>query len=214
MGVSQVNLNRAYEAAKAREADGYFAKVKAGDQRAASLFARLVAYDLNPYGRTSDYGWLTKQPGEAQVDGYAEDAIVFGVDQSDLQNVVDLIVGAGAPGASITAQVKERRPSNRWATPSELTEEEMAYLGGGQSVPEAPQYPSYEALGGDATGIAVTRQLEADYKRAGRPGLDADSGAWLNRVLYDYLTGKVPTIQASIDKHRPEWCAALGIPVL
>jgi hypothetical protein len=78
--------------------------------------------------------------------------------------------------------------------------------------PSKPTYPSYEELGGDSGGIAITRQLEADYKRAGRPGLDGDCGAWQQRVSYDFLTGVCKTVQESIAKHRAEWLAALGLP--
>src|SRR5688572_5416393 len=101
MGVSTEQLQRAVSAAKSREAQGYFWRVRGGDQRAASLFARLVAFDLNPSGDGGDYGWLTKRPNEQNVDGYAEDAIVLGSNPSDLMNVVDMVNGAGAPGASI-----------------------------------------------------------------------------------------------------------------
>jgi len=83
-----------------------------------------------------------------------------------------------------------------------------------QPPPSQPTYPSYEELGGDSGGIAITRQLEADYKRAGRPGLDGDCGAWQQRVSYDFLTGVCKTVQESITKHRAEWCSALGIPVV
>ncbi len=81
-------------------------------------------------------------------------------------------------------------------------------------LPSQPSgYPSYEECGGDAAGAAISRQLEADYKRAGRAGLDGDSGLWHQRVCYDLLTRKVPTVQEAIAKHRKAWCDALGIPV-
>lgn len=136
MSVTDEQLKAAVDAARARESQGYFAKAKAGDQRAASLFVRLVAFDLNPSGSSSGFGWLTKQPGESQVDGYAEDAIVYGASPSDLQNVIDLVNGAGAPNASIGGAVKERRPANLWAAPHALSAEEMAYL-----APVAPPTP-------------------------------------------------------------------------
>lgn len=79
--------------------------------------------------------------------------------------------------------------------------------------PQSPQYPSYEECGGDAGGVAISRQLEADYRRAGRAGLDGDSGLWHQRVCYDLLTRKVPTVQEAIVKHRQAWCDALGIPL-
>ena len=136
----------------------------------------------------------------------------------DLENVVDVINGAGAPGASIGGMVKERRPHNIWVAPRALTNEETTYLlSGGQPIPippATPTYPSYEALGGDEGGKKISRAMEADYKRAGRPGLDKDCGAWMQRTAYDFLVGICPTVEDSIVKHRPEWCAELGIPVI
>ena len=79
--------------------------------------------------------------------------------------------------------------------------------------PSAPVYPSYEALGGDAGGIKITRMLEADYKRAGARGLDGDCGAWQQRVSYDFLTGICKTVEEAIAKHRRSWCQTLGIDV-
>jgi hypothetical protein len=79
--------------------------------------------------------------------------------------------------------------------------------------PQPPSFPSYDEVGGDAAGVAISRQLEADYRRAGKPGLDGDSGLWHQRVCYDFLTRKVPTVQDAIAKHRKAWCDALGIPV-
>lgn len=213
--MTQADLDRAITAARLRQTQGYFGKAKAGDQRAASLFVRLVALDLNSFGDPTGYGWLSKQPGEANVDGWAEDATVFGASPTDLMNVVDLINGAGAPGASIGGAIKARRLSNTWAAPKPLTAEEMAYISGPVvvPVPPAPTYPSYESLGGDEGGKKITRQLEADYRRAGKPGLDGDCGAWQQRVSYDFLTGKVAPVEAAIAKHRADWCAALGIAV-
>jgi hypothetical protein len=77
--------------------------------------------------------------------------------------------------------------------------------------PARPVYPSYESLGGDEGGKKITRMLEADYKRAGMRGLDADCGAWQQRVSYDFLTGICSTVEESIAKHRAEWCQTLGI---
>lgn len=208
------DLQRAIAAAHAREAQGYFERARKGDQKAASLFVRLVADDLNPLGVGTGYGWLSKSPGERQVDGFAEDAICYGANPSDLQNVVDLVNGAGAPGATIGGSIKERRPNNKWVKPQQLTDEEMSYLlSGGQPVPippPRPVYPSYEALGGDEGGKTVTRLMEADYQRAGKPGLDGNSGAWQWRTAYDFLVGICKTVEESIAKHQPEWRSSLN----
>lgn len=76
--------------------------------------------------------------------------------------------------------------------------------------PPAPAYPGYEELGGDAGGIAVTKLMEADYKRAEKPGLDGASGAWQWRTAYDFLTRKFKTLEESIKAHQPEWRQSLN----
>lgn len=144
MGVTNDQLQRAITAARTREAQGYFTRVKAGDQRAASLFVRLVAHDLNPDRYFGDYGWLTKSPGETQVEGFAEDAICFGADPADLQNAVDMVAGTGAPGASISGNVMPRRTNNLWYPPEPLTAEELAYLTEGSAPPQTGQPPGRE----------------------------------------------------------------------
>lgn len=217
MSVPQEQLDRVVAAAKAREAQGYFQKAKEGDKRACSLFARLVGFDLNPTGKTSDYGWLTKVPPESNEDGYADDALCFGADPNDLRNVVDLINGAGEPNASIPGRitpdsVKERRAHNKWERPRALTPEEMDYLNSGDApIPQPPSIPSYEALGGDEGAKKISRVLEHDYKAAHRPGLDGECGSWLRRTDYDFLSGIVPTVEGSITKHRDEWLDGLGL---
>lgn len=220
MNPTQTDVDRAVAMTTQLKAEGYFDRVEDGDQRAASYLARLAAYRLNPTGRPDDFGCLSKIPSETNVDGFAEDAVCFGNNPADRENVIDLVNGAGAPGASVGGGVKPRRENNRWVKPVALTDEQTAYLLEGrlpkpvQSGGSAPAYPSYEALGGDEGGKKITRQLEADYRRAGKPGLDGDCGAWQQRVSYDFLTGICKTVEESITKHRKEWCDALGIPVV
>jgi len=218
MSVSSDQLKRAENCAKQLEAQGYFHRAKTGDQRAASYFARLTAYTLNPGGHALDYGTLTKPAGGSNVDGYAEDAIVFGNDPTNLMNVVDLVNGAGAPGATIGAgDVKPRRAQDLWEQPKPLTRAEVEYLLEGSApafgVPtggSAPAVPSYESMGGDEGGKKVTRLMEADYKTAEKPGLDGNSGAWQWRTAYDFLAGICKTVELSTAKHQPEWRASLN----
>lgn len=119
--------------------------------------------------------------------------------------IVDLVGGAEGPS-----------PSLIWGDVTQVTID-SGTRGGWKAgsltsdAPSGPVYPSYEDLGGDKGGADITLQLEADYKRAGRPGLDGTCGAWQQRVAYDFLTGKVKTVRESIERHRPEWLAALGI---
>ncbi len=124
--------------------EGWFAKVEAGDQRAASLFARLVAFKINPSGDPKQAGWLRKGGGE-NVDGYAEDAIVWDSDPNNLENVIDLVGGAGAPGARLTASnFVERRKSDVWEAPRPLLQIQLEYLKPGGQPPVEPDLPTPE----------------------------------------------------------------------
>lgn len=205
MNPTSADVNRAVSQAKLRESQGYFERVRAGDRRAASLFVRMIADDLNPLAVPSGYGWLTKQPGETQVDGYAEDAIVYGNDPADLLNVVDLVIGAGAPDASIGGAVKERRPANRWEAPRPLTDAEVAYLrAGGLPQPVPPPTPTYPPYPGDLIFDAVGVALFSDYAKAGY-GPDPQMGRWFGRTIYDWLAQIVGSLPESIAKHQLEW---------
>lgn len=119
------------------EREGYFEKARSGDHRGASLFARLVAYRLNPSASGSGFGWLRKGGGQS-VDGYAEDAIVSNNSPSDLFNVFDVVAGTGAPGASVAWNGPlPRRSVDTWDAPQALTTEQLAYLkpGSGSGTP-------------------------------------------------------------------------------
>lgn len=208
---TQHHLDHAITTAKQLETEGYFERARAGDRRAASLFARLAAFRLNPHGATNGWGWLSKSPSETNVDGYAEDAIVFSADDAARENVADLVAGAGAPGASIPdapIDAHERREHNRWVKPESLSIEEMAYLlSGGQPQPgPTPEYPPYQ---GDETFDVVGEKLFADYATAGYPP-DSQMGRWFGRTDYDFLTGKVTPMEASVEKHRLEWRETLN----
>lgn len=214
------DVRRAVAAARDLEAQGYFVKVKQGDERAASYFARMVAAKSNPSGNPNDWGALTKPAGGFNVEGFADGAIVFGNNPSDLSNVLKIVVSVGNtdPNAiHIGDAVQPRRTVDVWASPVPLPDALGVYLlNGGQPKPVPPPkpvYPSYEALGGDEGGKKITRILEADYKRAGMRGLDGDCGAWQQRVSYDFLTGICKTVDEAIKKHRDEWCQTLGISV-
>lgn len=220
MNPTASDVKRATDAARQLVAQGYFTKVKTGDERAASYFSRLVAATVNPTGNPHDWGALAKTGGGFNVEGFADGAIVFGNNPSDLNNVLKIVtqVGSDNPNAiQIGDAVQPRRQVDVWASPVPAPAGLGAYLlDGGQPhpiPPAAPVYPSYEALGGDDGGKKITRILEADYKRAGLRGLDGECGAWIQRVAYDFLTGKFKTVEESRDAHREEWCQTLGINV-
>lgn len=218
MSVDQDTLNRAIAAARALEAQGYFEKVRQGDQRAASLFARLTAFRLNPNGNTSDYGCLSKSPGETGVDGFAEDAICFTADSNDRQNVVDLINGAGAPGASIGGAVKERRPNNVWVKPQALNSEQLAYLKSGGMPPDPTEPPipppsaSFPYPDEPTAVLNFQKRVKAAYNSIGRIFPDPnDSDAYRHFSRYGYSCSKMPEPEAA-NKHIKELRQELGAP--
>lgn len=165
MSVPNDQLQRAVAAARVFEQVGYFEKVRAGDQKAASLFVKLVAFDLNPIGNPNDWGWLTKSHGETQVDGFAEDAICWTNDPSNRENAVDMINGAGAPNASIGGGVKPRRENNKWYKPIALTPEQLAYLRpNGQPPTHPPQPPIVPVVPGREEALDEMNWLDSYYK--------------------------------------------------
>lgn len=127
------------------EREGYFEKARQGDHRACGLFARLVAYRLNPTGSPTGWGALRKTAGGQNVEGYSEDAIVLGNDPANKRNVVDIIGGAGAPGARINYNLSSfvsRRDSDIWEKPVPLNEEQEQYLLGATPPPAPSPVPS------------------------------------------------------------------------
>jgi hypothetical protein len=156
-----------------------------------------------------NWGHIKKKPGQTNIHGHAEDAAIYKLADGTAR-AVDFIAGAGGWTPTLYWNVGEFvYKHSDWLDPADHDGEEAPQ----PQPPSQPTYPSYEELGGDEGGKKITRQLEADFKRAGRPGLDGDCGAWQQRVSYDFLTRKVPTIEEAIAKHRKGWCDALGIPV-
>lgn len=185
-------------------------------------FIRLLAADLhaidpnvglngkrgNPDDISDDILALFHPPG-ADPSGYTV------TDRTGrLMAIMDCIANAGAPNATPAWQNVGGPSPGAWVRPTAVT----------PPVPLPPPVPSvpYRAYPQDeSTFDAIGRQIEADYKRAGRPGLDAASVRWTARILQDHLMGEAPpphgrflTMAESIAKHRIEWCNALGIPVI
>jgi hypothetical protein len=202
MGITPATLNRAIAAARKLETEGFFERVREGNRKAGSLFARLVAFELNPDGHADDFGWLSKSPGETQVDGFAEDAIVYGNDPDDRENVIDLITGAGAAGASVGGGIKPRRENNRWVKPEPLTAEQLKFLRPGP--PPPPPRPPEPILPDRREMIEAGAWLDQFYRSPEglqRPqGLSNNGvpdwegvGAWLFDVyLKARVAGKSP----------------------
>jgi hypothetical protein len=215
MNPTDADVKRATDMAQTLKTQGYFAKVKTGDEKAASYFSRLVASTVNPSGNVNDWGWLAKGGG-FNVEGYADGAIVFGNNPADLRNVLKIVTQVGSSNPNdiqIGSSVQDRRPVDTWEKPVPLPDSIPSYLlSGGLPVPippPTPSVPSYEAMGGDAGGQAMSRVMAADYATAGY-AVDGDFGTWPWRTAYDFIAGICKSVAESVAKHQPEWRAELN----
>lgn len=205
--VPQSEINRAVSVARQLEAQGHFERARRGDVRAASLFARLVAYTVNPTGDPDGFGWLTKSAGETHVDGYADGAIVYGDDEDDLQNVLKIVRQVGGD-ASIGSDIQTRRSNNRWARPLPLTADELSYLRpGGAPVPVPTPGPvgfpprnetlaAFEAINGH-----YKNKLKRHARTVDDPPLYIDNegiAVWLQQYLLYRVQGQAHT--AAVDQ--------------
>lgn len=156
--------------ARRLENEGFFEQVRRGDTRAASYFARLVAYRCNPTGDPAQPGCLRKGGGH-NVDGYAEDAVALNGNPNDFHNVMDLVADAGAPGASVrSANLNPRRTVDVWEAPRPLTPAELAILGKGETpIPAPPTDKLNDAVAeikralGSSTGAIIAND-DADHQ--------------------------------------------------
>jgi hypothetical protein len=71
---------------------------------------------------------------------------------------------------------------------------------------------SFPAYPGDGPFNALAKLILADYARKGEAPNEG-VGQWFGRTVYDWAVGNEASLDASIRKHRAEWCAILGIPV-
>lgn len=108
--------------------NGNWAACSGGSGTACFRFVYEVAFSLNPTCDPNSWGLLSKNPGEWQCtlsgcgnlggEGFGEDIITHGAFSPIL--LWDVIVGAGAPGASLHASPIPRdirRAGNNWACP-------------------------------------------------------------------------------------------------
>lgn len=164
MSPTHDDVLRATDAAHRLEAQGLFARVKTGDERAASYFARLVAAEANPAGRSNDWGCLAKTGGGFNVEGFADGAIVFGADPADRHNVLKIVtqVGSTDPNAiQIGSEVQDRREADVWRNPVPAPAFLRAYLLEGHAPPQPAEIrfpPRDETF---AFGVAANTRYQA-----------------------------------------------------
>lgn len=157
------------------------------------------------HAKNQNWRHLKKKPGQTQVHGHAEDAALFLLPDNKAI-AVDFIGGAGGknpqPGWIVGAHEYKH---------SDGHDPEDHGLGSAPPPPVVlpPQYPPYPfpETAVDGAGEA----LFADFAEAGQ-GPNPAMFRFAFRVAYDWLTKNVASLDASVQKHRKEWRAILGLP--
>lgn len=194
-----VRFAHAWAKAQTPEDDGEF-----NTRVCAVLHYELGMLEVGRNGKRGNPANLSKDVINWRGEGPNPDPINGG-----FGTIIDFIPDHGSPNARIGQQYPDPNGPGAWVKPLTLAQIDAGEVPGPK--PQAPSHPSYEDLGGDEGGKKITRQLDADFRAAGRPGLDRDCGAWQQRVAYDFLTGKFATVEASTIAHRDDWLGVLGL---
>lgn len=177
------------------------------DGQAAFVDAAVLAL----HKHDAKWGHLKKQPNQTNIHLHAEDAALYLSSTAGQSQAVDFIGDAGGSNPSIVWGVDMPRYSKSdWLDPDEHGGTAPKLPPVCPVCPPAQTIPGYP---GDEPFDAVGRVLFADYAEAGQ-GPNEGMGRWFGRTIYDWIARVMPTLQASIDKHRAEWRAALGLPAL
>jgi hypothetical protein len=162
----------------------------------------------------SKVGHLKKNPGQTQYNGHANDAFLYNEPASetnDLLQAVDIIYAAEAKPPYTPSNPAPDK--NFGIDEPRYTEEDWSYEPQGEGGENDHSVPWVVY---DERGFENLKQtLAHDYAR--RPqGADFDVSVWAARVFHSCYMGPdgIPLgMDAAMHKHKPEWCAALGIPV-
>jgi hypothetical protein len=164
-------------------------------------------------GVDTKVGHLKKSPGQTQYNGHANDAVLYpvGNDANDY-HAVDIIARAEQPKPWYPDSDRQP-PEGQWSEDKNTAYKSSDWM----AEPGAPQpsnmvpWVAYD----ENSFQGLKQQLAYDYGR--RPqGADFDVSVWSARVFHSTYMGpnKTPLgMSAAVHKHRPEWCAALGVPV-
>lgn len=157
-----------------------------------------------------------RQVGNFTITGVSHDAITDGVRQFDiLGNGNDGPEPLGSPARPQAGEIPREfhRPNNPFIpaiAPS------VPIPAPPLICPVCPTCQACKAIPGYAGDDAFDRVgavLFADYAEAGQAPNEG-MARWFARTIYDWIAGVTNSLQASIDKHRGEWRAALGLSPL
>lgn len=212
------NYKRDVEAAQGAYPDAWAHAHIEGDPRRHE-FIKLLGADLHAKDANVALNGKRGDPNDLSMD-----AVNILCDAADSQGrtpeglpcvVVDVIARGGAL-PPYTPQ--NPAPSPAWSVFTDKPQGSGAHvLPGAAPEPPVPQPPAHTPYPGDPVWDAVGVTLFADYASAGQSP-NPQMGRWFGRTIWDATegdeTGTVVTVEASIAKHRNEWRAALGLPLL
>lgn len=198
--------------------------LQANTNAACFEFTARVLARLGPswghVGKTRGEGQYTppnagfpRQVGNFTITGVSHDAITDGVRQFDiLGNGNDGPDPLGSPARPQAGEIPREfhRPNNPFipAIAPSVPIPVPLICPVCQACQACKAIPGYA---GDEAFDRVGAVLFADYAEAGQAPNDG-MARWMARTIYDWIAGVTATLQASIDKHRGEWRAALGLP--
>lgn len=159
---------------------------------------------------------LKKNPGQTQYNGHANDTILYkdALTDFNLYSAVDIIGNAEQHKPWLPTPGGNEPPLGQWIVDiPRYTDADLMLIG---STPN-PTTNKVPWVSYDEKGFQQLKNLLAfDYGR--RPqNADFDVSVWAARVFHSAYMGpeKNPLgFDAALTKHRPEWCAALGVPVI
>lgn len=166
-------------------------------------FIRLLAVQLHDLDKRFGLNGKRGDP-----DDISDDAVNFKGEGADTDptngnspvTIIDVIAAAGSPQASpswVIVTDAANPTKGAWVDPTNVVE------------PPAPPPPTFAPYPGDQVFNQLGRILEQDYKTYSGE-LNGGCGVWFGRATYDYLVGNVPSMDAAIQKHRPDWLKILG----
>lgn len=158
------------------------------------------------HAKDANWRHLKKKPGQAQLHGHGEDSMIYLLPNNKAQ-AIDFVGGAGGSNPQPGWIVDSNGPIYTHADGHEPDNHGL----GAAPPPVQPVYPPYPfpETAVDGAGTA----LFADFAEAGQSP-NPEMFRFAFRVAYDWLTKTVPSLDASIAKHRKEWRALLGLPPL
>lgn len=156
-------------------------------------------------------GHLKKNPGQTQYNGHANDAFLYADGQdnpNELYQAVDIIGAAESTDPNNPPRINWGIDIPRYTDSDWLSDPNS---GGGTNPIQTVPWVGYNEQGFQR----LKNQLAYDYGR--RPqNADFDVTVWAARVFHSQYMGPLGVPlgeEVAIRKHRPEWCAALGISV-